>query len=424
MKSLILTLIIVLIAVITATANEQDTLWLRWTGEVKELEFTPDDNYVIAWTTALEFWEVETGTLEFSVPDVKLGGMTPDDKYLVFIQDRVPKLLDWQTREIITGFEPPTFEPNNVKVGNDNNIFMCFNEKDSLFIWSIESKNIEKVFSIETDFIENGEEFVREITDYGFAGNNDDFIFVSTEEENKYAYGHPNKIYRLTSKFYNRNDLTLFDSVPWIPNYKTMNLNRNIIAIDNYKGSIDFYDLVNKILINKILYDSLEVKASDFKFSHNDNIIGIAQNNSCCNYLKLFNLTDKELILDFNSGSWSWSKFSISNDKLIASTGNSLVLYSENIIISTVESIEYYNFTVNPNPSHNYLDVSYKFETYSPYKLSIIDMSGKLIFIIEEGILDNLNYSKKINITSVPNGLYFIRLEYDGITVNKQFIKE
>ena len=187
MKYLLFTIILMITNFSTSWSESDDDkiIWVETHSQPNKIDFSPDDKYVIAWTNSLEFWNVETATIDFILPNIKVGGMTPDEKYLVFIQDGVPKMLDIKTKEIIGGFEAPTFKPNQVRVGNDNNIFMCFNGKDSLFIWDIATKRIEKVFSIETDFIEKGDEFVRNITDYGFAGNNDDFLFVSTKEENK-----------------------------------------------------------------------------------------------------------------------------------------------------------------------------------------------------------------------------------------------
>lgn len=52
-----------------------------------------------------------------------------------------------------------------------------------------------------------------------------------------------------------------------------------------------------------------------------------------------------------------------------------------------------------------------------------VNIRGNEIEVFE-GYLTNLNYSKEYNISFLPSEAYFIKLEYDGIVLNKQFIKE
>ena len=105
MKNIFLTLMIVVITTVTSSATEIDTLWYRtMSAGARNVDFTPDDKYVIAWTNSIEFWEVQQGVIEFSVPTELLGEYNYNEEYLVFSQDSTPKLLNWQTREVEEGF--------------------------------------------------------------------------------------------------------------------------------------------------------------------------------------------------------------------------------------------------------------------------------------------------------------------------------
>ncbi|PKL78438.1 MAG: hypothetical protein CVV25_11730, partial [Ignavibacteriae bacterium HGW-Ignavibacteriae-4] len=73
MKNILLTIFLAILASTSSKANELDTLWYRSTSFVNELDFTPDDKYVIAWTNAIEFWEVQQGIKEFFVPSETIG---------------------------------------------------------------------------------------------------------------------------------------------------------------------------------------------------------------------------------------------------------------------------------------------------------------------------------------------------------------
>lgn len=421
MKTLLIALLLIVIVNTSSTANERDSLWRRNTSsDIKELDFTPDDKYVIAWTNSLEFWNVETATMDYIVPDIKVGGITSDEKSLVFIQDGVPKMLDIETKEIIDGFEPPTFQPNHVKVGNDNNIFMCFNEKDSLFIWDIATKKIEKVFSIETEFVENGDEFRRKITDYGFAGKNDEFLFVSTLEENKYSSGHPSKIFRRASKFYKRNDFELYDSLQWVSNYELVNSNKDLLGITYQKGIIYYYDLKSKSIKDEIIVFDKIYHINTFSFSNNNQFLGTATNQQT----KILDVQSKKTLETIDFGV-EYVKFSNNDSTFVVGDGNAIVIYNINNIKSNIEDKESnIEFNLYPNPTNQSIRISYIFKGLTKYKISLYDVAGNFVSIVDESNLNVLNYNFEFNISFLPIGSYFIQLEYDESVIIKQFLKE
>lgn len=57
-------------------------------------------------------------------------------------------------------------------------------------------------------------------------------------------------------------------------------------------------------------------------------------------------------------------------------------------------------------------------------KLGIVDLLGNEIFIIDQGYILSSDYQTNFNVSALPSGTYFIRLEIGNEVVVKQFIKE
>ena len=60
----------------------------------------------------------------------------------------------------------------------------------------------------------------------------------------------------------------------------------------------------------------------------------------------------------------------------------------------------------------------------SAYELSIVDLIGTEIETIKNGVLDSEQFSQDYNISQLPVGVYFIRLDLDGEVVTRKFIKQ
>jgi len=110
----------------------------------QDVDFTPDDKYVIAWTNSIEFWEVQQGVEEFSVPIETVGDYNYNEQFLVFAHDSTPKLLNWQTREVVEGFNKMPTKLDRIKTAKSKNEFMAKLDQDSntIYFWDINSKQV------------------------------------------------------------------------------------------------------------------------------------------------------------------------------------------------------------------------------------------------------------------------------------------
>lgn len=81
-------------------------------------------------------------------------------------------------------------------------------------------------------------------------------------------------------------------------------------------------------------------------------------------------------------------------------------------------------FSVYPNPSGNFLDVSLQLEKKSKLSLQIVSLEGKFIQQLTDETLVDGKYSKNFNIEHLMNGTYVLVLNISGVLYTKTFIKQ
>jgi hypothetical protein len=80
-----------------------------------------------------------------------------------------------------------------------------------------------------------------------------------------------------------------------------------------------------------------------------------------------------------------------------------------------------------PNPMSALISISYKLENNTNVKLTIINSTGQKVAVLENNDRTAGEYTVKWNATSglgdaVPNGMYIIRLQANGLVSHKQLI--
>ncbi|MBC8047760.1 MAG: T9SS type A sorting domain-containing protein [Fimbriimonadaceae bacterium] len=87
-----------------------------------------------------------------------------------------------------------------------------------------------------------------------------------------------------------------------------------------------------------------------------------------------------------------------------------------------INSIEN-NFFINiyPNPANNKITIAFNEQINTEAQITITDITGKLISSFQ---LQPLEQQLEIDISSYAASLYFVKLQYDGITELQKFIKE
>lgn len=446
MKNLLLALILTIVISVPAGAIELDTLWYRtMSAGARNVDFTPDDKYVIAWTNGIEFWEVQKGVMEFSVPTELLGDYNYNEEYLVFSKDSTPKLLNWKTREVVEGFEKQTFRIDRIRTAKSKNEFMAlgylkegislYESESTIYFWDINSKLLVDSLEISNQFEKDNYTWRRYVMDYDYIGDNDEYFYVKYNDYNhRIVPVPPNE--RRTNYFYHiydRDTKQLVDSLFVFQDTKNgaestvdkmfvMN-DRSKIAWNDKGGEINFYDIYTREFYDQLVFDTHDfIEAFDIEFNRDESVVGITHGYN----LKIYNLNSKEKIHEYFEGSWQNLSFSNNDELLTTNIGSYLILFPSHTGTSSVEGtdINQLKLTVTPNPASNAISIHFSTETNESIKLSIIDLLGNEIGIIDEGNIENQNYPIDYNISNLAPATYFIRLEIGSEIFTNKFIKE
>ena len=446
MKNLLLTLMLLVITTGTASASEIDTLWYRtMSAGARNVDFTPDDKYVIAWTNAIEFWEVQQGVIEFSVPTELLGDYNFNEEFLVFSQDSTPKLLKWQTREVVEGFKKESFRLDKIRTAKSKNEFMAlgylkegislYDSECTIYFWDINSKLLVDSLEISNQFEKDDYTWRRAVLDFDYIGNNDEFLYVKFDDYNNRVVPVPPSE-RRTNYFYHiydRNTKELVDSlfllqditngsVAPISNMFVMK-DRSKIAWNNKGGMINFYNVYTRKFYDQLVFHYHDfAEASDIEFNLDESKVGITFGKD----LKIYDLQSKELVYFSNISSKENISFSNNEELLVANVNSYLLLLPSHIVNTSVNETDNNNLNliVTPNPASNTISIHFNSVTDELINLSIIDLVGNELDIIDVGIIENQNYSIDYDISNLTPATYFIRLDVGGEIFTKKFIKE
>ncbi|PKL78790.1 MAG: hypothetical protein CVV25_10225 [Ignavibacteriae bacterium HGW-Ignavibacteriae-4] len=365
MKNILLTIFLAVLASTSTNAIDIDTLWYRYSEtDVLSLDFTP-----------IEFWEVQQGIKEFFVPSETIGDYNYNEEYLVFAQDSTPKLLDWQTREVVEGFGKMESKIERIKTAKSKNEFMAKLSQDSniIYFWDINTKQLIDNINFVYSFEKNNYKWKKTVHEYGYVGKNDELIYVITDDAND-VIENINPMFRENHyyvNFYSRETKELVDSIYSFTNtnehyggfnkMQVMN-DRTKIAWNHNGGEINFYDINQKRFYDKLVFDERDfIEASDIKLNKNNNVIGITKTESCCRYIKLFDIDSKNLIYQFGKGSWQNIAFSNNDNFLTSNISPIIVLFPSHIsTTSVIDHSDNNNFTISPNPATNTINIKLK----------------------------------------------------------------
>ena len=79
------------------------------------------------------------------------------------------------------------------------------------------------------------------------------------------------------------------------------------------------------------------------------------------------------------------------------------------------------DFTIEPNPVVDYLNINCTNPINSNLSFALIDVTGKTILTQEMISVSNQNHS--IDVSNLSNGIYFLEIKVNSITIKKKIIK-
>ena len=110
----------------------------------------------------------------------------------------------------------------------------------------------------------------------------------------------------------------------------------------------------------------------------------------------------------------------------------SVIFDPNNLIIKDLETVvvlanepiidDNFGLTIAPNPSSEYIDVSFRLAKSALVKITIIDFSGKEILAQPEEKLMVGNYSRNFKVSQFQSGIYMLNLEVDGQNESRKLV--
>lgn len=107
-------------------------------------------------------------------------------------------------------------------------------------------------------------------------------------------------------------------------------------------------------------------------------------------------------------------------------SGNNIYIDNINIYDPATVGLEHNEFLnyieVFPNPASNNLTVNYNLKASGTLKIELLDISGRLIDSVFEGIRPAGEHSQNMQVTDLSAGIYFVRLSVDGDQTTRKLV--
>ena len=114
--------------------------------------------------------------------------------------------------------------------------------------------------------------------------------------------------------------------------------------------------------------------------------------------------------------------------KFSARSGYGNYLYLDNVNLSSSNSVNELlsgvSLNIFPNPAQTEATLNISLTDAQDISLSIVDVLGQVMLTENEGTLNAGDHSIKLNIGSLPSGVYFVRIGTANGTISKKITVE
>jgi hypothetical protein len=415
MKIRLLFLLVFIFAFLqNADLFSQDSLlvWSKWLPDIYSARFSPDNTKIslLKDFSDIIILKIPSGEVEDTLKGVGHGEYTQDGKYLVCGSDKL-RVFNANTYEQLDYFENDNKEVSEVSIAPDNKI--CSRHGGSGFrIWDFNTGKIikRKSFGI-IDSVNNISEGVTKLA-YTKDGK---YLIVNKAILTKDTKGNP----ILLDEYAMILDANSLDSIGVINTGKSftgmVSSNTGRYLAYSFGERVRIYDFLTKSIVNNIV-----VITQGMKFSPYDKYIGLTGTG-----INIYNLLEKQPYYKYISEtSTTELDFSMDNKYIFISTGGYVYLYRTPWITSVPVTYSTINATiVYPNPSENNIVLSFHIEKANITEISILDLLGNEIKIVQNSFLGEGDYQIPIDLSSLPNGNYFIHIESGNYSFSQNIIK-
>ena len=118
-------------------------------------------------------------------------------------------------------------------------------------------------------------------------------------------------------------------------------------------------------------------------------------------------------IKDFSDGKWYYQ----TNTPYVRMNFDQTVSVQEAFNNNTISQ-------VFPNPVTDMASFSYSIEKSTSLKISVVDVTGKVIYAIDKGTLESGSHLETIDASAFKSGVYFVKIAGENMVSTRKFIKK
>jgi WD40 repeat protein len=443
MKKLILIIVLSIASNFCLQADEViiDTVWTQEyenKGEVKDLEISPDGQFVYAavigslpMKLSVETGEIiqeYEGMMPYSIYSGHFGVELSNDGNILYSGHLEEFAYSWntQTGEMLGTFDPQ-IEPlysnfyHSLTLSDDylgalimyQNYDSDFEPKRKVVIWDRNTREI--VHSEINSTIEEIE--------FSNSGN---ILVYQYNQKKQGKIGLINTIdWSTIHEFPGHNGITAYD-ISFSPDDSRL-------ATCSHDGKINIYDVNNKSFVDEIIYPDDIFILTNVLFSDDSKYLMVLNYNFKKNYLKIFETESYNIENEFNfsngpvtfGAALSISQKTIGNENIVI-TGNEI-----GIIKFKVDGVNYINSMgkqsnniIIPNPNNSTANIELTIEKPESIEISIINSAGIEIEEIHSGALNQGKHSFLWDGGNFPSGIYYCRIKGKNTNETLQIILE
>ncbi len=393
--------------------NDKDTVWMRWTHNVKYIRFSPDGSLIATNNMGqVVVHETATGDEVYTYSSVLQTRFTPDGKYLVGYLGSELVVIDVATWTKRTDITKTPFGITCYDISKDGKkVIAGYEGKYGYGIWDIESGQIIQDMTLPIE--DSANSVGAYIGDIKY-GKDDATILYETNRGLKGTPPPPDRQYTI-----------VIDAVTGAQKHRVEFA--AFIVYSNDKTKIAYRVLKDNVAIHIIDAETwqgiinipgLPEDVNDMTFSPDEKYLVVAYGDLGKN-ISIYDLSNGAITYTYKREpiEGPYTAVSASNNSLYIAAGTSsgrLYLYRAIYNPSIVnESYHLDSIIAYPNPNNqNIINLEFNLESANYIKINLFDNLGKFLKNVEQSFLNSGHYLYPIDISNISNGEYHIRFEY------------
>ncbi|MFC2130119.1 T9SS type A sorting domain-containing protein [Bacteroidota bacterium] len=385
-------------------ANDIDTVWMRWTHNVKHIDISPDSRYIVTNDAGNAIvHDLETGDELYTIASIQDAQFTPDNRFIYGHLDKIIVVVDVETRQKRTDIEDSEFGTSAVSANKDGSMLLVsYGLKPGVGIWDIESgEKVDEI--IVTNDLEGWEEFY---TGNAYFFNNGEQIIFTYSKVKQIAGDYYGEVY-IRKVDVNTKAVLLekkFNDLPFkLSNDETM------ICI--YKYNLGYVDVFSSGSFEKVWQIPNSLGETDIDFSPDDRYLAVAYESK--KGIEIWDLEEKQLVYTYLRnplGSYLSVATSLDENYIAAGTGMRLYLYKSYWSMVTVPEQTIQATITYPNPADNLFNLEFDLLQDNVTSIDLIDLTGAIVKEIDNNFLIAGHQVYSVDITNLPSGFYTLRI--------------